>query len=543
MISSKSINILYVDSAENKRQQLLLLLRENFNRILVADNYNSAIDIYRAEKETLDIVITDLDIYSDSDEADGLSIENGLHLIQTIRNSNKTIPLIVMANYRDVNLIIESFDLGINKYLIKPIDENTLVETIDSIHKYTVIDRDLKIQEDLLSQYKLAIDKSTIVSKTDKRGIITYANDRFCEISGYSRGELIGKAHNLVRHPDTPSETFKDLWSTIKSQRNWQGMIKNIRKDGSSYVVKATISPIIDDHGDIIEYIAIREDLTQLIQNKEKIEHMNQSLQTLSDKLSKYLSPQIYKSIFQGDQDVTITSKRKKLTVFFSDIVNFTETTENIEPEELTYYLNRYLTEMSNIALQYGATIDKFIGDAILIFFGDPESRGVKEDATACVSMAIDMQKRTEELKKEFENEGFSKPFSIRIGIATGYATVGNFGSESKMEYTIIGGTVNLASRLESNSRPGYILISEETYHLIKDEIECVRREKIKPKGFFHEVYTYEVVKEYSENELSISQNTEGYSLDIDLNDLNYGDKVKIIQNLKEAMNRVMKNI
>jgi class 3 adenylate cyclase len=198
---------------------------------------------------------------------------------------------------------------------------------------------------------------------------------------------------------------------------------------------------------------------------------------------------------------------------------------------------------MSNIALKYEATIDKFIGDAILIFFGDPESKGVKEDATACVSMAIEMQERAETLRKEFKEEGFAKPFHIRVGIATGYTTVGNFGSESKMEYTIIGGTVNLASRLESNARADYILISEETYHLVKEKVECIRREPIKPKGFYHEIYTYEVVKSFANKKNLISQNFDGYSLDIDLEKMSNEEKVKTVGHLKDAMNKVMKSI
>jgi len=119
---------------------------------------------------------------------------------------------------------------------------------------------------------------------------------------------------------------------------------------------------------------------------------------------------------------------------------------------------------MSVIALAHGATIDKYIGDAILAFFGDPETRGVKADAIACVNMAIAMQKRMRELQKEWRDRGLQKPFQLRIGINTGYCTVGNFGSEDRMDYTIIGSEVNLASRLQSHAELGGILLSHETY-------------------------------------------------------------------------------
>ena len=133
----------------------------------------------------------------------------------------------------------------------------------------------------------------------------------------------------------------------------------------------------------------------------------------------------------------------------------------------LSILLNSYLNEMSKIALKYGGTIDKFVGDAILIFFGDPETKGDKEDACSCVLMALEMQERMHHLKNLWENQGITNPLEIRIGINTGYCNVGNFGSENRLDYTIIGGEVNLASRLESNAMTGQILISQETLSLI----------------------------------------------------------------------------
>ena len=141
-----------------------------------------------------------------------------------------------------------------------------------------------------------------------------------------------------------------------------------------------------------------KEKLSALeLQNKFKIK--SDELEVLSKQLSKYLSPQVYKSIFSGKQKVNISGNRKKLTIFFSDLVGFTNIADTLESEELTSMLNFYLNEMSKIALDYGGTIDKFIGDAILIFFGDPESKGVKTDALQCVKMAIEMQKKVKRLK------------------------------------------------------------------------------------------------------------------------------------------------
>ena len=201
--------------------------------------------------------------------------------------------------------------------------------------------------------------------------------------------------------------------------------------------------------------VAVYSDITELKQHEQDLTEKSNALAALSSKLAKYLAPQVYDTIFTGQQEVKIVSTRKKLTVCFSDLVGSTEITDKLESEDLTQLLNRYLTEMSKIALQYGATIDKYVGDAIVMFFGDPTTLGVRDDALACVQMAIAMQERVGELADEWENAGIEMPLRCRIGIHTGYCTVGNFGSEDRMDYTMIGGTVNLASRLEHEARRG----------------------------------------------------------------------------------------
>ena len=205
----------------------------------------------------------------------------------------------------------------------------------------------------------------------------------------------------------------------------------------------------------------------------QELTQANDFLAAISMKLAKYLSPQIYKSIFSGQKDVSITTERKKLTIFFSDIENFTGTTERLQPEDLTALLNEYLTEMSAIALAHGATVDKFIGDAILGFFGDPDTKGTEEDARACVRMAVAMQHRLSQLNSEWRQRGIEQPFRARIGINTGYCNVGNFGSDDRMDYTIIGAEANLAARLQTIADPGGIVLSYETYALVRDLVRA----------------------------------------------------------------------
>lgn len=240
--------------------------------------------------------------------------------------------------------------------------------------------------------------------------------------------------------------------------------------------------------------VAVYSDISELKRREESLSDKSAALEALSGKLAKYLAPQVYDSIFAGRQDVKIASQRKKLTICFSDIAGFTETADRMESEDLTQLLNHYLTEMSKIASEYGATIDKYVGDAIVMFFGDPESRGVKEDALACVKMAIAMQRRMTELAGVWRDAGIQTPLRCRIGVHTDYCTVGNFGSADRMDYTMIGGAVNLASRLEHGAPPGDVVISYETYAHVQDEIHCEEHGAIQVRGIAYPVTSYRVV-------------------------------------------------
>ena len=190
---------------------------------------------------------------------------------------------------------------------------------------------------------------------------------------------------------------------------------------------------------------------------------------------------------------------------------------DSLESEEITSMLNYYLTEMSKIAFEYGGTIDKYVGDAIVIFFGDPETLGVQKDAVQCVRMAIAMQKRMQELESEWAKRfGLRQPLEMRVGINTGYCTVGNFGSENRLDYTVIGGQVNLASRLESISRPGSILLSFDTYSQVSDDISCVEVEPVQVKGIRETVRVFEVILDGQEaNTIKFETNNLRCSVDL----------------------------
>ena len=142
----------------------------------------------------------------------------------------------------------------------------------------------------MLAGYRDALDRSSIVSVTDPKGIILYANDLFCELSGYSREELVGKPHNIIRHPDMPKAVFKDLWETIAAKKSWHGIVKNKKKNGGHYWVKTIVMPILDDQGEIVEYISVRTDITDLENTQEKLEKAVEKLQELDVRKNEFIN-------------------------------------------------------------------------------------------------------------------------------------------------------------------------------------------------------------------------------------------------------------
>lgn len=246
---------------------------------------------------------------------------------------------------------------------------------------------------------------------------------------------------------------------------------------------------------------------SQLNDKITTIQDMNSSLErtisertatinTLNDKMKHYLSPQLYASIAGGERDASVDKHyRKKLTVFFSDVVNFTATSESLEAEDLSSLLNSYLDSMATIAQKYGGTIDKYVGDAVMVFFGDPVFTSDKDHAVRAVKMAMEMQTRLISFREEWRAKGVTNPFHVRVGINTGYCTIGNFGSETKMDYTIIGNNVNMAARFEAAAEPDTILMSPETYMLVRDEIECVEAGEFSLKGVTGTIKAYNPVR------------------------------------------------
>ncbi|MCG6881511.1 MAG: hypothetical protein LJE96_20490 [Deltaproteobacteria bacterium] len=235
-----------------------------------------------------------------------------------------------------------------------------------------------------------------------------------------------------------------------------------------------------------------REDLIRLNKGLEK--KVNEQLLELKrhDQLRRYLSPNLAKTILATDEILGAEPQRKLLSVVFTDIRGFSKLTDSLEPEELFQLLSHYFSVMIDIVHQYDGTLNKIIGDGLLVFFGDPVP--VEDHAERAVQMAVQMQQTVQRLKQDWNH--FDHELGVGIGINTGYVTVGNVGSDMHRDYTIIGNQVNVASRLENLAKAGEILISRRTLSLLNDQQSVTGMGDIAVKGIHNPVRTYRVAWE-----------------------------------------------
>ncbi len=362
---------------------------------------------------------------------------------------------------------------------------------------------------------------------------VSLFSDRVRLVAPIIMGAACVGCHNT--HPESPKRDWK-----VGDVRGIQEVAISAPLAANIFSFKYLLAYFLFTAVVGVSFIALERRQARVIATvNRELETANDFLASVSMKISRYLAPQIYKSIFSGERDVTIHTERKKLTIFFSDIKDFTATTERLQPEEVTALLNEYFTEMSAIALKHGGTVDKFIGDAILIFFGDPESKGTVEDAKACLRMAIDMQRRLGELNVTWRRAGRAEPLQIRMGINTGFCNVGNFGSADRMDYTIIGAEANLAARLQSIAEPGQIVMSYETYALVRDLVAARKLAPISMKGISHEVVPYAVdgiVDDARYTTRIIREHMAGLDLDLDPNIVEPADAERIKAALRDAI-------
>ncbi len=364
---TKTLKVLYIEDNAEARESTLMILEEFFDDMLVAIDGQDGFENF--QRYGVDLIITDIN----------MPRLNGLEMIKKIRTFDKDVPILILSAYNESGFFIDSIKLGVEGYLLKPIDMKQFLGVLKKVTEKLMLKAEVEKNISFLHQYQEATDHSAIVSKTDINGCITYVNDKFCKIYGYSKDELIGKNHNIIRHPDNPSLIYEDMWNTIKNKKQIHKMVvRNIAKDGKSYYVKAVTKPILDVNGEIIEFIAIRNDITEIMSPKKQLDDLiasykeplvvylkiedfdtlegfysNTTVEIIQEKIARYLESSIAKKcnfdkIFQlGNGEYAMVNEKNEC---FSD--------ENIFIDELKKYQDNLRDHIVDIGdVEYGITV------------------------------------------------------------------------------------------------------------------------------------------------------------------------------------------
>lgn len=361
------ISVLIVDDEPSIVEQLALILGRRVEVFYTSCNGKEGFECY--EREHPDLIISDID----------MPVMNGIEFLKLVRADNRTVPFILSTGLKSLDILIEAIEQGISAFLPKPLQIGALIAKLQEVANHKELEFEAKNSALLVDQYKKIVDDSIIVSKTDENGIITYANDMFCMLSGYTRDELIGQPHNIVRDPSMPSSVFKGLWETIQAKKIWHGIIHNRAKDGSRYTVKSSISAILDSDGNITEYMALREDVTELLRAQEEaklaaqikgefLANMSHEIRTPMNGIIGF-SDLLARSNLDEQQirylDV-ISSSTKTLLTIVNDILDFSKI-ESGKLELDCTYINPFVEFDNMVQLFSPIAADKHITLEILI--------------------------------------------------------------------------------------------------------------------------------------------------------------------------------
>ncbi|MDS1314069.1 PAS domain S-box protein [Aliarcobacter butzleri] len=261
----KKTTLLYVEDDDNTREELEYFLEKKVLKLIVAKNGQEGLELFK--KHNPDLVITDIQ----------MPVMDGIQMIKAIKEINPQVSTVIVTTFSDIEYLFEAIKLNISNYLTKPLNLYALSETLFSVSKNIFLEKENKEIFNTLKQYKDVVDERSIVSKATKEGIITYINEPFEKISGYKKDELLGKSHNIISHPNIDKNIFKDMWKKIKvEKKSWHGRIKNISKEGKEYFVDLIVKPILDTNGDILEFISLANDITDLELSREYFENLTQ---------------------------------------------------------------------------------------------------------------------------------------------------------------------------------------------------------------------------------------------------------------------------
>jgi adenylate cyclase len=316
----------------------------------------------------------------------------------------------------------------------------------------------------------------------------------------YDRLSVLHRLSQIFRIKGNHRESGEELVETINQLR------KSMAAKNQAYVrLEETLSELMDAKARLDETNRelenrVEKRTSQLHKAQQELLLLNSNLEAKVEaqvvelerhnQLRRYLSPKLAEKILTSEDVLWTEPQRKMMTVVFTDIRGFSSLTDSLEPEELFQLLSKYHSDMIQIVHDYDGTLNKIVGDGLLIFFGDPIP--MDDHADRAVHMAIDMQRKIADLSGEWNRYGHR--LGVGIGINSGFVTVGNVGSDTYSDYTVIGNQVNVAARLETTAKAGQILISQRTYRMLKDAVQVEKIGDIEVKGIHTPVKTYGVV-------------------------------------------------
>lgn len=300
----KQLDLFFVSQNEEENKELPEQLDNYFNKIIYSTFDKNPLNLIKNEKSKNLILFINLDS------------NNTIKLLQQLdKEFKKQLNIVLLIDSNNLDLVENSFLYNVSNYLLKPLKVDFLIKYISKLIKQ----KEIKVQEDTktkeLKIYKDLLDKQNLISETDLEGNIIYANEIFCKVSGYSKDELIGKPHSIVRHPDNSSKIYEDLWETIQSGNVWKGKLKNIAKDGTVYYVKSYISPIFDNEGNIIKYVGSRYLITKDEEEKQTLKKY-----ILQQKSQKVKKENELESKYQDMLKKALDSKDKQIAIFVAEL-------------------------------------------------------------------------------------------------------------------------------------------------------------------------------------------------------------------------------
>ncbi len=400
----KKITLLYVEDDQSTREELSYFLENRVLKIYTAKNGEEGFNLYK--KHNPDLVLTDVQM----PKCDGISMSK---LIKDYDNDAK---IIILTAFNDANYLFEAIQVGIDHYKTKPVDIKDLITTMAKISKVINLEKENKEIFNTLKQYKDIVDERSIVSKTNKNGIITYVNEPFEKISGFTKEELLGKTHALIKHESSTSETFDEMWRTIQDKKVWYGVVKNRAKNGEEFILDTIIKPILDVNGEIVEFMALRTDITELEMSKEYFK--TRTIKATTNLKESIKREKAYKNAIDSSNIIITITKDRNISYVndaFCEISGYTKEElvgkpysilrdTNLSDDEYEKQVNTFINHVENQTI-YKGKVTNTAKDGTLFHCNltiyplgeDFEYLGIRHDITELENL----RKELEETQKE----------------------------------------------------------------------------------------------------------------------------------------------